>query len=137
MFAVTREIHFCYGHRLLGHAGKCRYLHGHNGRAVVTVTSPELDELGMVVDFGDLKQTIRQWIDDHLDHKLLLSQDDPLVPVLKQHDEPIFVMDSNPTAENIAKLIYDKACEFGLDVVEVVLWETPNCCASYRPKHNR
>ncbi len=134
MFTVTREIHFCYGHRLLGHPGKCRHLHGHNGRAVVTVTAPELDELGMVVDFGDLKKTIRQWIDDNLDHKLLLSQDDPLLPVLTQHDEPVFVMETSPTAENIAKLIYDKARELGLGVVEVVLWETADCCASYRPE---
>mgnify|MGYP003412694764 FL=1 len=50
-FRVTKEIHFCYGHRLLDYAGKCRHLHGHNGKAVVTLETAELDRLGMVIDF--------------------------------------------------------------------------------------
>ena len=48
MFRVTREFHFCYGHRLLNYEGKCRYLHGHNGKAVITLEAPGLDKLGMV-----------------------------------------------------------------------------------------
>ena len=48
MFQVTREIRFCYGHRLLNYDGKCRHLHGHNGRAVITLQAEELDTLGMV-----------------------------------------------------------------------------------------
>ena len=58
MFRVTREIRFCYGHRLLGHAGKCRFLHGHNGRAVVVLESAATDALGMVVDFGAVKDEV-------------------------------------------------------------------------------
>ena len=50
MFRVTKEIHFCYGHRLLNYAGKCRHLHGHNGKAVVTLEAASLDALGMVVE---------------------------------------------------------------------------------------
>ena len=52
MYQVTREIDFCYGHRLLNYDGKCRHLHGHNGRAVLTLAAPELDGLGMVMDFS-------------------------------------------------------------------------------------
>ncbi len=51
MFRVTREIAFCYGHRLLNYDGKCRHLHGHNGRAVITLEGPDLDPRGMLVDF--------------------------------------------------------------------------------------
>ncbi|HTN74144.1 MAG TPA: 6-carboxytetrahydropterin synthase, partial [Pirellulaceae bacterium] len=43
MYRVSREIDFCYGHRLLNYDGKCKYLHGHNGRAVITIESDTLD----------------------------------------------------------------------------------------------
>jgi 6-pyruvoyltetrahydropterin/6-carboxytetrahydropterin synthase len=62
---------------------------------------------------------------------MLLCQDDPLVPVLRERGERLFVMDCNPTAENIARLIYQKAQESGLPVLEVVLWETANCFAAF------
>ena len=55
MFRVTREIEFCYGHRLLNYDGKCRYLHGHNGLAVIAIEGAELDHRGMLVDFSDIK----------------------------------------------------------------------------------
>ena len=58
MFRVTKEVHFCYGHRLLNYAGKCRNLHGHNGKAVITVETESLDALGMVVDFTEIKRVI-------------------------------------------------------------------------------
>jgi 6-pyruvoyltetrahydropterin/6-carboxytetrahydropterin synthase len=52
--------------------------------------------------------------------------------LLKQLGEPIYLMDENPTAENIARLIYEVTAEKGFPVVEVRLWETPKCYASYR-----
>ena len=131
MFRVTREIHFCYGHRLLNYEGKCRNLHGHNGRAVVTLEGPELDELGMLIDFTKIKRVLQQWIDDELDHKMLLHRDDPVLGYLQQKGEPVVVLDVNPTAENIAKMIYDYARKQGLPVTEVRLWETENCFATY------
>ena len=132
MFAVSREIDFCYGHRLLNYAGKCRYLHGHNGRAVITVETETLDERGMVLDFSDIKKVVAGWIDENLDHRMLLHKDDPMVPVLRDHKEPVFVMDANPTAENIAKLIYEFTASRGFPIVEAQLWETPHCVATYR-----
>jgi 6-pyruvoyltetrahydropterin/6-carboxytetrahydropterin synthase len=131
MYRVTREIEFCYGHRLLNYEGKCRHLHGHNGRAVVTLEGPRLDGRGMLVDFSEIKQTIQRWIDEQLDHNMLLCREDPLLPVLRERGERVFVMEMNPTAENIARLIYDHGRGAGLPIVEVVLWETPNCCAAY------
>ena len=131
MYRVTREIAFCYGHRLLNYDGKCRHLHGHNGRAVITLEGPGLDRRGMLVDFGDIKRHVQRWIDENLDHNMLLCRDDPLLPILRERGERVFVMEQNPTAENIARLIFDRARESGLPVVEVVLWETDNCCSAY------
>lgn len=132
MFSVTKEINFCYGHRLLNYDGKCKHLHGHNGRAVITLAAPKLDALGMVVDFTILKRVVGGWIDSALDHKMLLHRDDPALPYLRQQGEPVHIMDANPTAENIAKLIFEYAKEQGFPVVEVQLWETETSCATYR-----
>jgi 6-pyruvoyltetrahydropterin/6-carboxytetrahydropterin synthase len=136
MFRVTREIAFCYGHRLLNYQGKCRHLHGHNGRAVLTLEAPQLDPLGMVMDFSRIKQVVGEWIDQSLDHRMLLHRDDPALPFLRQQGEPVFILDVNPTAENIARLIYDYAVAQGFPVVEVRLWETDTCHATYTGPKN-
>jgi 6-pyruvoyltetrahydropterin/6-carboxytetrahydropterin synthase len=132
MFRVTKHIDFCYGHRLLNYEGKCRHLHGHNGRVEVRIEADQLDARGMVYDFSEIKEAIKNWIDETLDHRMLLHKDDPILPMLKQRGELFYVMDANPTAENIAKLIFDHARSKGLPVVEVRLWETPTSSASYR-----
>jgi 6-pyruvoyltetrahydropterin/6-carboxytetrahydropterin synthase len=131
MYRVTREIRFCYGHRLLHYDGKCRHLHGHNGRAVITLAAAQLDSLGMVLDFTRIKRVVSAWIDDNLDHKMLLHRDDPVLPLLRQQGEPVYVLDVNPTAENIARLIFDYTAAQGFPVVEVRLWETDDCFATY------
>ncbi len=133
MFRVSREIDFCYGHRLLNYDGKCKYLHGHNGRAIITIESATLDERGMVLDFSDIKKVVSTWIDEKLDHCMLLQRIDPVVPMLQQMGEPLFLMDENPTAENIARLIYEFTASRGFPIVECQLWETPRCFATYRP----
>lgn len=132
MFTVSREIDFCYGHRLLNYPGKCRHLHGHNGRVIMTFEASGLDDRGMVLDFSDIKRAMNGWIDENLDHRMLLNRVDPAVAVLQELKEPLFLMDVNPTAENIAKLIFDTAVELGFPVVDVRMWETPRCCATYR-----
>ena len=132
MFRVTKEILFCFGHRLMNYDGKCRHLHGHNGRAVITVAGRDLDELGMVVDFSAMRKHIGDWIDRTLDHKMLLFQGDPLVPMLRTAGEPVYSMDEHPTTENIAKLIYDWVEAEGYPVVEVTMWETPTSYATYQ-----
>ena len=129
---VTKEIHFCYGHRLLNYDGKCRHLHGHNAKAEIDVEAATLDHRGMVMDFGDINVVVKSWIDRELDHKMLLCKDDPMLKTLQALNEPCFVLEANPTAENIAKLIYDYAVSQGLQVSEVRLWETPTSFAVYR-----
>lgn len=133
MFRVTQHIDFCYGHRLLNYAGKCRHLHGHNGRAVIVMEGEDLDDRGMVIDFAEIKDSLRTWINEQLDHRMILNADDPAIQGLRELNEPLFVILDNPTAENIAKLIFDYAQSQGFPVTEVSLWETPNSFATYRP----
>ena len=110
---VTRRFEFDYAHRVLWHQGKCANLHGHRGVAEVTVSSPELDPMGMVVDFAVLKDKVGGWIDEFWDHNLLLHYLDPLaeyVPSITGHlpGKKPFIFDrelGNPTAENMAKQI--------------------------------
>ena len=131
MFRVSREIDFCYGHRLLNYEGKCRYLHGHNGRAVITLESEELDDRGMVLDFSDIKAVVSSWVDENLDHRMILHENDPAIPMLKELGEPLYLLKRNPTAENIVRLIYEFTRDHGFPIVEARLWETPRCFATY------
>lgn len=133
MYRVERQIDFCYGHRLLNYSGKCQHLHGHNGRAVIVLQSEDLDQRGMTLDFGDIKRVVSAWIDENLDHRMILHRDDPAAKTLQELGEPLYLLEANPTAENIAKLIHDVTAGYGFPVVEVRLWETPTCLAAYRP----
>jgi 6-pyruvoyltetrahydropterin/6-carboxytetrahydropterin synthase len=132
MYSVSRDIHFCYGHRLMNYDGKCQHPHGHNGKARIELESGKLDERGMVCDFGDIKKAVQTWIHENLDHRMILRKDDPMVKFLKDSGEPYFLMDENPTAEAIAKLIFDHAMQCGLPVSAVRLWETEQSYAVYR-----
>lgn len=132
MFRITQEVTFCYGHRLLEHDGKCRFLHGHNGRAIVSLESEELDRLGMVMDLTRLKRTLSGWIDEQFDHRMILHRDDPALPMLRELGEPVVAIDCNPTVENLARMIYEIVHAEGLPVVEVELWETFTSRAIYR-----
>ena len=132
MFAVTREFHFCYGHRLLNYNGKCAHPHGHNGRVEITLESETLDAQGMVLDFTELKHLVGGWIDENLDHKMVLAEEDPLVPMLAEMNEPMYLMQCPPTAENFAKLIFDLVKGRGYPVCKVIFWETDKCAATYR-----
>ena len=131
MYLVTKRIEFCYGHRLLDYEGVCKHPHGHNAIVEVDVSTDALDNRNMVADFSDIKRIIKGWIDRELDHKMILRHDDPMVVPLEQLGEPIYVLDSNPTVERIAKLIYDKGRELGISIVNVRVWETPSSYASY------
>ena len=131
MYLVTKRIDFCYGHRLLDYDGICKHPHGHNAIVEVDVRTDRLDERNMVADFSDIKRIVKGWIDSELDHKMILRRDDPLVTLLQGLGEPMYLVDSNPTVERIARLIYDVSREQGLPVFRVTVWETPTSWASY------
>ncbi len=132
MYKVVKKLDFCYGHRLLNYDGRCAHPHGHNGIVEVEFAVEKLDPRGMVVDFVDIKKEVSEFLDQELDHKMILHKDDPLTKVLKEMEEPVLVMQENPTAENIARIIYNFAMSRGLPVVSVRLWETPSSFAEYR-----
>lgn len=131
MYLVTKRIEFCYGHRLLDYDGICKHPHGHNAIVEVDVRTDRLDERNMVADFSDIKRLVKGWIDRELDHKMILRQDDPLVGPLRALGEPVFTLESNPTVERIAKLIFEMSRNQGLDVTMVRVWETPSSFATY------
>jgi 6-pyruvoyltetrahydropterin/6-carboxytetrahydropterin synthase len=131
MYSVTKRIEFCYGHRLMNYDGVCRHPHGHNAIVEIDIHAEQLDARNMVADFGEIKTIVKGWIDRELDHKMILRTDDPLAAALQKMGEPVYLLDSNPTAERIAQLIYDKSREHGLPVSRVTVWETPTSWASY------
>lgn len=121
MQSVTKSLHFCAGHRLYQYNGACSNIHGHNYRVEITIAG-EPDELGMVLDFKTIKATIGKWLDENWDHALLLNKDDPLII-----DTKTFRTDGNPTAEYMARYLFDK-----FKLYKVKVWETEDsyaeCC---------
>src|SRR5262249_44708293 len=134
MYSVTKRIDFCYGHRLLDYNGVCQHPHGHNAIAEIELRTNALDSRNMVCDFTDIKQIIKRWIDQEIDHRMVLRRDDPLVQPLQQLGEPMYLLESNPTVERIARLIFEYAASQGLPVVRVKVWETPTSFAEYSDK---
>lgn len=131
MYRVSKSVSFCYGHRLLNYQGKCQHLHGHNARAVITLARDSLDDRGMVEDFSELKRLVWEWLDSEIDHTLLLHRDDPILPLLQDSGERVRVTEENPTAEVIARMIYEYVAAKGFPVTDVTLWETETSYASY------
>ena len=132
MFTITKEVYFCYGHRLMNHQGKCRNLHGHSVKASVTIKQKELNDQSMVCDFSDVRDCVEQYIDLNLDHNFLLHKDDSIIPLLIQNKERYLALDEHPTAEVLSKMIYQHMKQSGFNVEQVVLWETASSHACYR-----
>jgi 6-pyruvoyltetrahydropterin/6-carboxytetrahydropterin synthase len=131
--SVTTQIAFCYGHRIVGHAGPCRHLHGHNAVAEVVCEGP-LDALGMVADFGEVKRALHAFVDASWDHRTILRRDDPLAAVLREAGEPVYLLDGEPTAENLAAVLFRVAREAGFPVRSVRFYETPTSHAAYEER---
>ncbi|MPZ66181.1 MAG: 6-carboxytetrahydropterin synthase [Pseudonocardiaceae bacterium] len=109
MHTVTVAHNFETAHRLPHLPGKCQSLHGHSWWAEVTVSAPDTDESGVVVEFGEFKAALREFIDLHLDHGVMLGLDDPLVDVLNDGHTKVHVMTDWPTVENVAAMLAEIA----------------------------
>jgi 6-pyruvoyltetrahydropterin/6-carboxytetrahydropterin synthase len=123
MFEVAIEETFAAGHALRNYRGKCENVHGHNYRAQVTLRGAELDAMGLLVDFVELKRVVHAVL-DRMDHQWL-------------NDFPPFDA-LNPSAENMARYIYDEVSaglktKEGVRVARVRLWETDTASAVYFP----
>jgi len=134
MIKCTRRIEFDAGHRIIGHQNKCQFLHGHRYVLEISVAADETDKLGMVVDFGLIKDIAKKWIDEHFDHSLILHQDDKEIgQQIENHTgQKIYYLQNNPTAENIAlhlkNDIFPKLfASQKFFIISLKLFETPNC----------
>lgn len=153
MFVVKRSHDFSYGHRVVGHENKCRHLHGHNGRVTFNCTASELDSVGRVIDFSQIKSRLCQWLEDNWDHKFLAWDNDRVIVeierLLTDNDETravgeacdivfasIVFVPFNPTAENMAQYLVEvvgpKVLEgTGVTLIGVEFEETRKCSAIY------
>lgn len=103
MYEVTVSHNFETAHRLPHLPGKCVSLHGHSWHAEITVAGPYLDDRdNILVEFGAFKRAVREFIDHHLDHGVMLGPEDPLVPVLRDHNTSVYELPGWPTVENVA-----------------------------------
>lgn len=117
-FEITTTHHFSAAHQLRMYDGSLELLHGHNWRVSVTVSAGRLDAIGVVMDFHELQRRVN----------------DLLAPLHNRHlnDLPMFGQ-SNPSAENVAVyLSRELRLPDGVSLVRVDVWETPDCCATYR-----
>lgn len=137
MITAERYHDISCGHRVVGHEGKCRFLHGHNYRIHFTITTNELDSVGRVLDFSVIKSRLCEWLEMHYDHKFLLwDQDELLTQLTAISEESLVVVPFNPTAENIAKYLVEVVGPIQLQGTDAVLIackveETAKCSASY------
>lgn len=111
---VKRAFTFEAAHRLPRHPGKCKDLHGHSYRLVVTVDRPVDPVTGLAIDFSELKAVVGREVVDVLDHRFLNEMID------------------NPSAEVIAVWIWERLAAPLHGLVEVELWETASCGVVYR-----
>jgi len=137
MVSVTRKFTFEAAHRLPEHKGGCARIHGHSYKLEVTIVGEMDDETGMIVDFGDIKKYLKGWIDDNLDHRLILSskKDESLINAVEKvlPSMKVYVLPFEPTVENMAKYLLNDVFQTlvgdKLEVFKVKLWETENCFA--------
>lgn len=137
MHTIIQRIEIDAGHRLLKHEGKCRNVHGHRYVFEVTLQASGLDEVGRVVDFGDVKRIIGGWLDENWDHGFIYQEGDPIGPFLLAAGSKAYSVPFAPTAEMLSRYFFEHVCRgelaaklpAGVRVVLVRLYETPNASA--------
>lgn len=137
MITCTKHLHFCAGHRVLHHEGKCAHLHGHNYKVAIIAEAAGLDPVGRVIDFSVLKDRIGKWIEENWDHKFLLWDKDiaaRTAVLMVNKPEATILLPVNPTAENLAQLLLMEIAPrqmegTGVRIIRVVVQETESCSA--------
>lgn len=139
MITCTRRIEFDAAHRILNHESKCKMLHGHRYVIEAQFSSKELDNLGRIIDFGVIQEVLGTWIDDNFDHNtiLFIKDQDLGKQISAATGQEIFYLNENPTAENIAKFLFEEICpklfaEKEVKCTSIRLYETPNCYADVK-----
>lgn len=131
---ATRRFQFCAGHRVHKHESKCNNMHGHNYVLIVYAEAPELDSLGRVMDFSEIKAKILPWIDSAIDHGFIFKAGDVEVEnaLKSMPKQKMYMLKNNPTAENIGEHFLNDVfpvlfADTGITITKLVLWETENC----------
>lgn len=144
-FTASRYHDICAGHRVVGHEGKCRNLHGHNYRIHFHCIPDRgddvagLDKVGRVVDFSIINSTLCAWVENNWDHKMLLWDRDPQLAALQDLDPTVVSVPFNPTAEQLAYYLVEVVApnllkDLGVTLRRVDIEETRKCTASYEIK---
>lgn len=137
MIRTAQRYHdFSYGHRVYGHENKCAHIHGHNGRVTFTVATDDLDDVGRVLDFGEIGRRLCNWIEENWDHKFLVWEEDPIRTELAEIDSTVVWVPFNPTAENLAEYLVNEVGAKQLEgtgavLIEVKFEETRKCSATF------
>ena len=138
MITVERYHDISMGHRVVGHESKCRLLHGHNYRIHFVCSASELDPLGRVIDFSEIRDRLCMWLEEHWDHRMMIWSEDPLLPELQRLvPGDLCVVPFNPTAEQIAIHLVsvvgpEQLKGSGITLLECRVEETRKCSAAYR-----
>lgn len=146
---ITKEIEIDMAHRVPNHKSKCKNLHGHRYKIEVGVDDQLITESGsssegMVIDYGDLKETMIEVIDKQFDHNSVFSLDDPalefIIQIKQFQDKIPYLVHFIPTAENLAKhwymLMNTELSKKGIRIKYVKVWETPTSTAIYEYEKN-
>lgn len=109
-------------------------LHGHRYVVEATFEANQLDDLGRVIDFGIIKEVLGAWVDEHLDHNVILNEKDQKLgeEITKITGQKIYYLKNNPTAENIAHHLFSEICpqlfaKYRAKCIKIKVFETPNC----------
>jgi 6-pyruvoyltetrahydropterin/6-carboxytetrahydropterin synthase len=136
-----KEFTFDAAHRIMKHKGKCYNLHGHTYKLQVFLSSEDLNLDDMIIDFGDIKTVIKNYLDDNLDHATILNREDKeLYDFVVRQDYQYTILDADPTAEYMAEYLYcalnnliSAECNVDIGLVSKIrLYETPTAYAEYK-----
>ncbi len=137
MYALKTQAHFDSAHFLHGYDGKCKNIHGHRWTVEAEITGETLQKDGfqrdMLIDFGDFKRELKN-LADFYDHSLIYEKNslkEKTLSALKEEDFRLIEIECRPTAENFAKMFFDRLKEKGLNISKVTVYETPENCAVY------
>jgi 6-pyruvoyltetrahydropterin/6-carboxytetrahydropterin synthase len=136
MITCTRKIEFDAAHRVMEHKSQCKMLHGHRYVIEATFSSENLDKLGMVIDFGVIKEILGGWVEKNWDHNTILNIADKVLgeEISKLTGQKIYYLQGNPTAEVMARYLLEEICpklflDKNIVCQKIKLFETPNCYA--------
>ena len=138
MYSIEREFNIAIGHSLSKHQGRCKNFHGHEICILIEISSEELNDNNMVMDFSDLKRLCNKYIDP-LDHSMLINETEiEMIKLLQKQNNRLHIFNDDPTAEYLCKYLFDLIDDDlmenypGIELNHVVIYENEKSNATYR-----